>query len=246
MDVNDIKNWTDYIANKNGRGYDTPDQFNTGLLFAETMFVATRLGLPEGYIPGKPTGQEGYPMTAKIEDDIRPYLVSVDLTIPSTGIVPIPPDYLRRSSMSSWFTRQVSVPNISLDCDQPQYITKTVTREVNVDFIFNQEFTDRKWNSYKAPDLEFPICTFYNYGIEFAPVTLGSARFDYISVPKGAYWGWNDVNGQAVYDPSKSKQLQCPQDAYSKIVGFLLKNLGLNISNETVMAAGQQIWNQGG
>lgn len=247
MDINSVKTWVDFLANKSGRGYITPDEFNAAILFAETMFVATRLGLPEDYAPGKATGQEAYPLTFKIEDDLRPYLKSLSVDVPITGVLPIPPDYLRKSSISSFFHKTVSSPVVTLDCDDAdEMTTRDMSREVNVDVLFNNEFTDRKGHSYKGPTLEFPICTFYNYGIEFAPSNIGATRIDYISVPTGAKWGYDMVNEEPVYNPLLSTQLQCPQDCYSKITGFVLKAVGLNISSEKIAAAGAEIWSNGG
>ncbi len=246
MDINSVYILTNFCANKTGRGYLTPDDFNNVLLFAETMFVAERLGLPEQYIAGKATGKEAYPLTKKIEDDLRPYLVPLNTTVPSNGIIPLPTDYLRNSSINSTYSWAKKEAIITLDCEDADGFTEsTKTREVNVDVMINKAYTDRKYNSYKYPTKEFPICTFYDFGIEFAPADIGAIRFDYISVPKGAYWGFDNVNGEAIYNAAKSKQLQCPQDCYYKITSFVLRHLGLNLGTTEVQAFASQAFLNG-
>lgn len=248
MDINSVYILTNFCANKTGRGYITPNDFNNVLQFAETMFIAERLGLPEQYIPGKATGKEAYPLTQKIEDDLRPYLQSVFFTVPiSNGIVTLPTDYLRNSSINSTYTRTKYTPAMSLDCTDSEALptTTTISREVNVDVMINKAYTERKSHSYDYPTTEFPISTFYNYGIEFLPSNVGDVRFDYIAVPKGAYWGYNIVNEQTTYDPIQSRQLQCPQDCYYKITSFVLKCVGINLASPEVAAFAQQVLTDG-
>lgn len=247
MDINNVYILTNFCANKTGRGYLTPDDFNNVLLFAETMFVAERLGLPEQYIAGKATGKEAYPLTKKIEDDLRPYLVSLDTTVPSSGVLTMPSDYLRNSSINSTYSWAKKDAVVTLDCEDAEtgFTENTKTRQVNVDVMINKAYTDRKYNSYKYPTKEFPICTFYDFGIEFAPTEIGPIRFDYISVPKGAYWGYDATDGGAVYNATKSKQLQCPQDCYYKITAFILRHLGINLGAEDVQAFASQAFLNG-
>lgn len=244
MDINSVKTLVNFCSNKTGRGYMTANDFNNVILFAETMFVAERIGLPEQYVAGKATGKEAYPLTQKIENDLRPYLESIFLDVsPTSGVLPIPIDYLFISSLSSNYVWTKAIPPKSLDYEAasaPPTIV-TTTREVNIDVLINKAYTDRKSHSYDYPTTEFPICTFYDYGIEFLPLSIGQVRFDYISIPKGAYWGFNTIGNVEVYDASKSKQLQCPQDCYYKIMAFVLKNLGINLSDEAVQKYGQEL-----
>lgn len=208
---------------KDVNGHFTPFQFNNALLFAEIAFQAERLGLPEGYVPGKLTGQEAYPGTAKIEDDIRPYLKKTILTLDAQGRAPLPEDYVRRSSIDADYTRTYKVPVRSLDCEEAAEAPKTVSESsmVTVEVMFNKEYTTKKYHSFKFPTEEFPICSFYDFGIEVTPAAIGKVHFDYISLPKGAKWAYTRVGNKEVYDPANSIQLQCPVDCYPKIASYI-------------------------
>lgn len=238
MNLEDIRIKVFNEANKDIRGSITPTMFNNALLFAEISVIAERLGLPEGYVPGKATGQEAYPLTAKVEDDLRPYLKSVPLTLDGNGRSPLPPDYLRRSSVDSEYKWTVSVPVQSLDCDDvskgPSLVNNS--KMVNVEVMFNRNYSIKKFHSYKFPTGEFPICAFYDFGIEVAPSTIKTVQFDYISLPIGALWAYTSPDGDPVYDDANSRQLQCPQDLYPKISSYVLRYVAKNLGDDATAA----------
>lgn len=233
MNLEDIRIKVFNEANKDIRGSITPTMFNNALLFAEISVVAERLGLPEGYVPGRATGQEAYPLTAKEEDDLRPYLKSVPLTLDANGRTALPTDYLRRSSVDSLYKWTVSSPVLSLDCDEVANgpILTEKTKMVNVEVMFNRNYSIKKFHSYKFPTEEFPICAFYDFGIEVSPASVKTVQFDYISLPVGAKWAYTVPNGVETYDPTNSIQLQCPQDLYPKISSYILRYVGMNLGD---------------
>lgn len=249
MDINTIYNIVNLVSNKHNRGYITSEEFNgTYVLSAETMFVATRLGLPEQYVVGKAAGQQGFPLNYKISDDLRPYLKRVEINVPNSDVLaPIPTDYLRIDNINSIYSYTETQRVRTLEeCDATSTGTVwTKTRPVNVDIMLAGEFTDRIGHSYLDPTTEFPICSFYYDGIDVRPKNIGKIYMEYISSPVGAYWGYDEVAGDRVYNPSKSRQLQAPQDNYLLIASLILKMVGVNLSDEQVFGFAQDVIKNG-
>ena len=244
--LEDIRIKVLHEASKDDRGIITPEMFNNALKFAEISILAERLGLPEGYIPGKSVGQEAYPLTAKIEDDVRPFLKTIEVVLDNKGQAPLPSDYLRRSRIDYEYTFIKTTKTATLDCSDPEeVVTVEKTELIGIEILFNRDYTSKKFHSYKFPTEEYPICTFYDFGIEVSPLSVKKIKFDYISIPKGAYWGYNMVNEDAVYDASKSQQLQCPVDLYPKIASYILRYVAQNLGSQGTVKYAESNFNSG-
>lgn len=223
MNVEEIRQWANFELNKHQTG-NTLDQeeYNICLKWANSEYFKIKYGLPEEYRPGIPLPRQAYPVSQKIIDDLRGCLVVMGgknaplMTIDINGFADIPADYIHVSSI--------------------RYQGKTV------EFVSDDVLGDRLQSSIVNPTKEYPLCVFYNNYIQFHPINLGEVQFTYLRMPVTPFWASAIVNDEYVYDPTKSVQLEWPEDTHTDIANLIVKYASVNLRDfqATQMAMNRQ------
>lgn len=210
MNVEEIRQWANFELNKHQTGNTlNQEEYNLCLAWANREYFKTKYGLPEEYRPGMPLPRQAYPVSQKIIDDLRKFLVVMGgknaplLTIDVNGFADIPSDYIHVSSI--------------------RYQGRAV------EFLSDDVIGDRLQSSIVYPDEKYPVCVFYNNYLQFYPKTLGSAEFTYLRMPVTPFWAATIVDDEYVYDPTKSIQLEWPEDTHVDISNLIIKYASENL-----------------
>lgn len=223
MDINQAYELVQYIAQKDRGGYIPPATFN--LLAKQGQWEYCN----KVYAPMKLVR---FPGNQKISDDLLPLQTTTQLQVDS-GIATRPKDYWHFTSL--------------------QYVYFTDKSNIKrIDVLDNDAYTERLDSAIVFPTREYPICTFYDTFIKFAPFVSGQVQFDYLRKPGDTYWDYDIVSGRQVYRSagqnidnnteykgttlivprvSQSKDFDLPEDTHSEIVMYILQNIGINIDN---------------
>jgi hypothetical protein len=238
MTIDEAYRLYQFIANKQGNGYATPEEFNLSAKACEQELLNLRMGIPDKYVNGLPA--QASAMTARLNEDTRPFLVATPLVL-TNGIAPFPDNYLMWSSLESTYEWTEKVPVKTLEDADGEFVTAQKSKPVNIDVLDQTRFANRAGSSYKGPTLEHPICHFLAVGIKFAPSNI-SPTLTYFREPIGAIWGYDLVDDTPVYNKSKSRDYEMLPSNHSAILWRQLLYLGINISNaELVRVAGEFI-----
>lgn len=223
MNINEAYQLVEFIAQKDRKGYLSPDKFN--LLAAQGQWeVAIKIYMA------------GWPMDTESNDKLLPLLKSVQVqTNPLKGTFVKPADYWHISSLQYK----------QFHNDKP-----SVQREFKE--LDNNKFTHRLSSVLVPPTVDHPIFTQYGSEIKYAPVSIGMVQFDYLRMPRNPYWDYDIINEIAVYKASgqiidfnasiaggfqavprlsQSLDFDLPPQCHNDIVMCILQHMGVNIDN---------------
>jgi hypothetical protein len=83
-------------------------------------------------------------------------------------------------------------------------------------------------------------------GFEFAPITIGTAKLSYVSVPPDIIWEFTlDVNNRRVYDPVNSVDPVWGDTSSLEIIVRMLALIGINLQVAALIQYSQDIKNSG-
>ncbi len=216
VDINEVKQFVDFISNKVQSGSVSPNEFNLAARRANISLFKRRYGLPEEYQPGRPIPSQGYEVTQKIKDDLRVFKTTVTIMVDSAGKMILPNDYVHKLAIN--FRKVVNNATGN----------PTVTFS-EVETVDDDKFTGRKRSSLKAPTNDYPICNFNNTFVEFAPADLGEVEFIYLRLPADPVWGFNIVNTIELYDAAQSTNFEWNEIVTDDLSAIILDYIGINI-----------------
>ena len=211
------------LANKEQRGYITPQEFN---LFANQaqIEVYEQYHYDVNYLEMRDT-------TNSINSDVT------DLTRQKLDI------FLTVLSPSVVGTFIIAGSTIQL----PNYIyrlSRVQMGSVSVEYLDNHKFTDAITSGpLTKPTQDRPVYTQNNNSIRVNngnPVTSG-VGLHYYRVPDPVSWGYFVLSGKALYDSStaKTKNFELHRSDETELVYKILKFAGVSMSKLDIMRAGQ-------
>lgn len=145
------------------------------------------------------------------------------------GIAEVPEDYLHFSSITGL---TVEVEGCS-----------TVLEEEITDLLRDDQFIYRKKSTLIPPSITRPICRkmgetqdYPNGYLQLLPKSITSGRLHYLRKIARPVWGYNLVNGDPVYDPATSVDLECfREDHIPLIVDEVLVRLGITLREAPIV-----------
>ena len=167
------------LANKEQRGYITPQEFN---LFANQA----QLEILDSYIyeinqlsraPGNET--EFSDMLSLVDEKLS--FFKNDLSVSAGLDQPYPPDFYRFGKL---------------------YNQNRVVEQVNQ----NQYFKYLR-STFTAPSPTNPMCVLKTGTMSIYPTSLGVCTISYVRKPHDVNWGYVVINDKALYDPSQGKTI---------------------------------------
>lgn len=240
MNINDFRNFILFVIKKSQSGGNPkPSEFNLAVERAYMEFIMRRYGNQAEYQPGRPIPRVAWQQSQKISDDLRFLLTRRNLSVPTSGELPIPdgtgtdldgkkvPEYLHHSSLRFNFARQVG--------------DEIESQEVPIDIVTDAELGDALSSSIVNPTARFPLAAYYDTFIQVEPKNLQKVIFTYLRLPVVPVWAFTlDGNGRPVYDPSNSIDIEAPEQVINEIAFNTLSFMGLSIREQFVYQASEQ------
>lgn len=231
LNVNDMYQICTYAVNKGQNGYLTPANFNLLVNQAQISFLDFLLGESQQYQYGRPQARVNYSQNENIRQRLTPLIKKTNLTIDgTTGLADYPEDYQQVDAL--WY---------GVNFSRIRY-----TSQDNLYSYFNSQIDPIATN---------PIYLIKDEGLQFYPVTIGTAVLSYISNPPQIIWGYTlDVNDRPVYNPAPYDPITQPDGSIQpvwydvdklEIISRVLKLVGLNLKDGMVEQYANQITTQG-
>jgi len=234
INVNEIKIFIDFIANKeqSGTSYSI-DQLNNLFQSANIDLFKQRYGLPEEYTPAMPIPRMAYENTQKIKDDLRSCKEVEVIKINSLGEMILPEKYIHPTSI-------IYTKVVNQCCGNPPKISYREVQKIDDD-----KWAERLSNSIKKPSKDFPICNFLKDRIRFEPKDLNKVEFSYLRSPNKPFWGYNIVNGVEVYDETKSVNFDWSEILFTDVSKLILGYMSINLRDGELASAIDQYKTKG-
>ena len=233
ISVNEVKEFVDFLANKEQSGNSvSPDEFNLSLRRATDDLFRKEYGLPEDYKPGAPMPNISYEITQRIKDDMRVFKKTSAISIDSNGVGSVPSDYVHYTAI-----RYTKITN--------QKGGNPLIEPKSVEAIDDDKWDGRIGNSIKFPDKDYPICNFNSDTIQFEPKDLTIVQLTYLKYPSSPVWGYNIIDTVAIYDSSKSTDIELPQMLTNDIARLICSYFGIRFRDNMFLEYSEMIKNKG-
>jgi hypothetical protein len=220
MNVNDMYRICQFAVNKAQNGYLTPAEFNLTINQAQVSYQDYLLGEFQQYQYGRPQARINYSQNENIRQRLSPLITEATLTINgTTGKSPYPADYVQADAVRTTAFERV--------------------RYVQQDSLYSY------YKSQIDPIASNPIYLLEPTGMQFYPITLGSAILTYVKDAPQIVWAYTLVSGRPVYDSATSTQPVWDNVDLLEIIARALKLIGLNLQDGQVEQYANQVTQTG-
>lgn len=220
MNVNDMYRICQFAVNKAQNGYLTPAEFNLTINQAQVSYQDYLLGEFQQYQYGRPQARINYSQNENIRQRLSPLITEATLTInATTGEAPYPADYVQADAVRTTAFERV--------------------RYVQQDALYSY------YKSQIDPIATNPIYLLEPTGLQFYPITLGSAILTYVKDAPTIVWAYTTVSGRPVYDSATSTQPVWDNVDLLEIIARALKLIGLNLQDGQVQQYANQVTQTG-
>lgn len=220
MNVNDMYRICQFAVNKAQNGYLTPSEFNLTINQAQVSYQDYLLGEFQQYQYGRPQARINYSQNENIRQRLTPLIAESVLTINSTsGEAPYPADYVQADTVRTLAFERV--------------------RYVQQDSLYSY------FKSQIDPISSNPIYLLERTGLQFYPVTLGSAILTYVKDAPEIVWNYTLVSNRPVYNANTSVQPVWDNLDLLEIIARALKLIGLNLQDGQVQQYANQVTQTG-
>jgi len=225
IDVKEMYEFLLVLVNKPKRGSSvlSPKQFNTLIPRAVDDVFKKYYGLPELYRPGRPIPTIGYEQTQFITDALRkqkkpPKSISV-----SNGQAAYPEDYIHAGS--AYYVKKTNVAG-----GEPK------TSRVPIEFVTDNEFTNKMNDPVSPPAVDYPVLTFYSDYMEVSPSTIGKIYLSYLAYPETPKIDYEvDSSTDEIVYGIGSVDIDMPKNLFNDIARAVLSYMGLNMSSAEII-----------
>ncbi len=209
VNINDFFNFCDYVSNKVVQGGTvSPSQRNILANRAQMVkFEADR---------------NVFIATGELTKYLTFFLKNIVKTVPPSGNLPYPSDWLHTVSVRSYYVRPKG-------------------KSVEVEVV---ESKDKSWgeiqiSSLLKPTLRFPKYLEFAEEYRFLPKNINTVMIDYLKVPVAPVWGFTTINGRAVYDPTTSVNFEFDDFSTNEVASIFLSLIGVNLKDSELSAFSQ-------
>lgn len=108
-----------------------------------------------------------------------------------------------------------------------------------IEIVDIAHWPDRLNHPLKAPNTNYPACTFENKKIIVRPTTIKSAVIYYLKYPEKYVYAFSTVGSRYVYDDSTSADAEWPEIIHDDLMLRVLSNLGINMRELMVLQYSQ-------
>ena len=214
IDVNELYEFVQFVANKEQNGYIKPNEFNLAADRAQMQFFMERYNNPAEYQPGRPIPRVAFQQTQKVSDDLRVFVTTESInnaqSIPALG-----DEYVHLVSLRTTNGRHVKLLDDS-----------------ELGHVLNSALT--------PPSSTYPVAYIVNNQINIVPGTVG-CTLTYLRRPAKPEWVFfqnssgepTDASGNPItypiFDDANSTDLEFPDETFNEIAIRILSFVGINL-----------------
>lgn len=226
--LNDVKNYCDFILNKAQSGSMNGNEFSLCINVAQQSYLRVKLGLPETFTVDKREAPQQFQTTIENASSLLPFTVSAQIPKSGSGF-PLPSNYAAWANTDYLYAIYVDGQN-------------QTTRQ-SIEFVNLAERGNRLNNYVLQPTAEYPIATYINGQLNIEPNTVSVVELIYVRYPITPVWGFTvNANDQEVYNPATSVQLEFPNMDWQNIANLAIKYCAMFLRDgEIYQAIVQQI-----
>lgn len=213
MNINNVRVKTNFLVNSIQQGRFRNDRFNQCVYDASKGYYRKCLGLPEQ--ADIDTLKTRFARTRVISADLNPFMKEVEITVPSSGIVPFPSGFPADYQLFEALWKKVIVKKNTAEhasaCNGGTYVGLDgayLVYNVPVIYKLNNRWAKRTSSSIVPPNKFKPIFRMVSNKIEFMPADIGKIKLVYLKKPVKPVWAYTVVNGVDVYDAANSIDLE--------------------------------------
>jgi hypothetical protein len=229
----DLFQLCNFITNKeqSGNSYDT-DEFTRVFNETSDRHHKSKLGLPEQYNPNIPLTTQGYAVTRKVLEDLKPFVVTLGYNTSQAlkfvnGVAQIPSGYSYFISMT--YRKIISAPGCAVTyTDHP------------VEPVDEGEFSIRMGSVLTPISLDYPIVRTIDNDFFIYPETIERISFSYIKEPTQAVIATTIVDDEEVFDPVNSVESGWDDTNMYDILALILQRVGVNLRSQEIVGYGTQ------
>lgn len=220
MNINEFKNFVEYIVRKKNSGYLSPEQFNMAVNRAQMTKFAELIGDLKGQnSPSNPKAPIEF--NKRVLEDLKQFTNPISINVSRSGQANYPSDYVR------WVRFAYKTgKNTSSGSPETLYLPIEVVDEEKEYYKLSSVIV--------PPTKEYPIVVFKNTYMQFYPTNLGVVQMTYLRQPETANWGYTMTSGRPVYNPATSIDLNWPDIAINDIVTRTCSYIGISIKDADI------------
>ncbi len=201
MTIDEAYRFINFVANKEQRGYISPESFNLLATVAQKEFISKRLGnIKLGQNGSLPFG---YKSTRKISEDLRPLVYGpIQIPIDNNGLFYYPEGYMWPDS----FYKNDFSKIFEADAD---------------------EYPGLKSNAILSPSSDYP-CVIFRTGVYgfIDPYNIGSFKMTYLKSPITPNWDYIIENDSPIYVGPGDKTYVVKNYNFTRDLSFWSQNGG--------------------
>lgn len=222
--VKDMYEFLLVLVNKPKRGSSvlSPKQFNTLIPRAVDDVFKKYYGLPESYQPGRPIPRIAYEQTQFITDALLKQKKPPKEIPIKGGQASYPDDYIHAGS--AYYTKKTNVSG-----------GEPVKERVVIEFVTDNEFTNKMSDPISPPTIDYPILTFYGDYMEVAPSTITKMYLSYLAYPKTPLLDYTVNSDDEIEYGTGSVDIDMPKNLFNDIARSVLSYMGLNMGSAEIV-----------
>ena len=205
MDINRIYGFIQTLANKEQKGFISPEQFN--LLISEAQLDVARKYL-NIYLQLSATSDNPFAKSTLLPKELLPFLKTTTIASIS-GTYPMPTDYWHWVGLS--------------------YVYQDKT--IDLPLLDEKKYRKRLGSTLTAPTNQFPVAVLYANGFRVAPEIPGF-ELSYLRLPAVPVWNYLVSGDEPIYTSIGSVNLELPEDRHLEVCMRVLQWVGVNISEQ--------------
>ena len=213
IDVNELYEFVQFVANKEQNGYIKPDEFNLATDRAQMQFFMERYNNPAEYQPGRPIPRVAFQQSQKVSDDLRIFVTTQNIN-DGEDIAALNDTYVHLVSLRTTNGRHVKLLDDS-----------------ELGHVLNSALT--------PPTTTYPVAYIVDNKINIEPAT--GCLLTYLRRPQKPNWTYfQDISGNPtdslgnpltypVFDDANSSDLEFPDETFNEIAIRILSFVGINL-----------------
>ncbi len=239
ININKFRNFVYLIANKNGRGTITPDQFNLAAKSGLFTWTNNQISNWKRYNPGMPIPLTSLDLDTLSQSKLRHLKTSHQIRV-IDGFASVPDG--AKTDLNG-----VVMPSMWIPSRLSHKYSKNgkVTRR-GIDIVKDMEWDSKIDSDIVPPTIKRAISNMNSESFEIEPKgAINLVNLTYIRNPKAPEWKYSVENGRPVYDDVNSIDLDAPESAMNEIAMITLELIGVRIRDGELVQAATSMENKG-
>lgn len=196
-------------------GYLDPEQFNAFANMANVELFGKYAAI--------------YQDTQRVTDKIKPFIKKSVLAVDEDGHMEYPSDYVDKVAIRAYNAAEIEAASALCQDDEP--INYKKISQIQVKTIDNNKLGGRLSSTVVQPTRERPIATFYDDYVQFYPIDLGAAFFEYLRQPVTVVWAYTTgANGLEQYDSANSVNFEWDWLMTNEVICAICDYFGVSVS----------------